>query len=75
MIGTNSRSHSWGGFRECHVAKVLKYIQSRREDMKTEKNNNLVDVLVKWVAIAVATLFSFSGIIWLVYILVTGRDD
>ncbi|MEC4088723.1 MULTISPECIES: hypothetical protein [Pseudoalteromonas] len=43
--------------------------------MKTEKNNNLVDVLVKWVAIAVATLFSFSGIIWLVYILVTGRDD
>lgn len=43
--------------------------------MKTENNNNLVDVLVKWVAIAVATLFAFSGIIWLVYILVTGGDD
>ncbi|KAF7781629.1 hypothetical protein PRUB_b0916 [Pseudoalteromonas rubra] len=43
--------------------------------MKTENNNNLFDVLVKWIAIAVATLFAVSGIVWLVYILLTSHDN
>ncbi|WP_275442523.1 hypothetical protein [Pseudoalteromonas sp. OOF1S-7] len=42
--------------------------------MKADKNSNILDVVVKWLAIAVATVFALSGVLWLMYVLVSTHD-